>query len=349
MLLIDGVRYKLWTPKDEEKEFHPMIKEHYKEIFGEGSIYFDVKQLIRASSGIGSIPDAFAIKLNPPQWYVIENELSTHPIYDHIVNQLTKFINGIENQSARTQIIATLYSKINEDPVLKATIKKSLNTDEIHHFISKLISSPPKIVVFIDEKTTETENACHVIKYQTEIVEFKTYVRENAENVHAHLFEPLFRTGKNGEKGGAKAPRKLPPEYYKSWEAKLKWVAPNIREVASALIDRISQLGNVGHRPSGPDYKFYRGKPSTTSIFAGLFLTQNALKVRIRTDPAKTLNDPKKWVSERTYKWFFKSGEKEFKITNMSQLDYAIELIKQSYDLSRYQEKGSQNKSHKGR
>jgi hypothetical protein len=31
MLVIDDVRYKLWTPKDEEKEFHPMIKEYSKE------------------------------------------------------------------------------------------------------------------------------------------------------------------------------------------------------------------------------------------------------------------------------------------------------------------------------
>ena len=35
MLLIDCVKYKLWTPKDEEKESHPMIKEHSEEIFGE--------------------------------------------------------------------------------------------------------------------------------------------------------------------------------------------------------------------------------------------------------------------------------------------------------------------------
>lgn len=29
-------------------------------------------------------------------------------------------------------------------------------------------------------------------KYQTSIVEFKTFVREDAKNVHAHLFEPIY-------------------------------------------------------------------------------------------------------------------------------------------------------------
>ncbi|MBO3758047.1 MAG: hypothetical protein QXQ94_10230 [Candidatus Bathyarchaeia archaeon] len=32
-LIVDGVKYKLWTPKDEEKEFHPLVRKCYKEIF----------------------------------------------------------------------------------------------------------------------------------------------------------------------------------------------------------------------------------------------------------------------------------------------------------------------------
>jgi len=44
MFLIDGVKYKLWAPKDEEKEFHPMIKEHSKEIFGQDSVCMHAEQ-----------------------------------------------------------------------------------------------------------------------------------------------------------------------------------------------------------------------------------------------------------------------------------------------------------------
>jgi hypothetical protein len=28
ILLVDGVRYKPWTPKDEEKEFHPLVRKY---------------------------------------------------------------------------------------------------------------------------------------------------------------------------------------------------------------------------------------------------------------------------------------------------------------------------------
>ena len=112
MLIIDGVKYKLWTPKDEEKEFHPMVKEHSKEIFGEDCFDVDVQHVIKTASGIGSIPDAYVINLSKSELYVVENELASHPVYDHIVKQLTKFINGIENQNAKNQIIDIFTMKL---------------------------------------------------------------------------------------------------------------------------------------------------------------------------------------------------------------------------------------------
>jgi len=40
MLIVDGIRYRSWTPENEEKEFHPIIARQSKEIFGENSLYF---------------------------------------------------------------------------------------------------------------------------------------------------------------------------------------------------------------------------------------------------------------------------------------------------------------------
>ena len=57
MLVVDGARYKPWTPKDEEKEFHPLVKANSKEIFGRDTIYFDVKTTLAASKVL-AIPDA---------------------------------------------------------------------------------------------------------------------------------------------------------------------------------------------------------------------------------------------------------------------------------------------------
>jgi len=335
MLLIDGVRYRPWAPKDEEEEFHPIVRKHSKEIFGENSLYFDVKHVLKTTSGIGSIPDAYVINLSKPSgWYVVENELASHPVYDHIVKQLTKFINGIANQSARSQIIDMLYDEINKDNVLKATVQKLIDSTDIYRALSKLLATPPRIVIIIDEKTSEVEEACQVLKYETDIVEFRTFVREGAESVRAYLFEPLHAVEKPkpSEKREGRRPT---PEHYRIWEKKLEWVDENVKDIVEELTGRIVQLGGTTHKTSGPDYVFYKGTPSTKSVFAGFFISKKALKVRIRTAPA-TFKDPKRWTGDRTYHWFFTTGqEKEFKMTSKDQVDYAIELIKQSYELAK--------------
>lgn len=192
MLIIDGVRYTPWTPKDEEKEFHPLVKAQSKEIFGKDSIYFDVKTTLKSASGIGSIPDAYVINLaEPSEWYVVENELATHPVYDHIVKQLSKFINGIDNKENRNQILELLYNKINSDRALKAEVLAKTKSDELHRYLSKLLLKTPKIVVIIDEKTLDIEDACHALRYTPYIVEFRTFEQENNPRSHAHLFETI--------------------------------------------------------------------------------------------------------------------------------------------------------------
>jgi len=193
MLVIDGVKYNLWIPKDEEKEFHPMVREHSKEIFGEDSIYFDLKYKLRSKSGIAAIPDAYVINLSKPsEWYIIENELASHEVYDHIVPQVSKFVDSIEELETQKSIVDALDNEINQNKVLKEHIEKMTGQDTFR-FLSKLISRPPRIVIVINEVVPEIERANKSLKRlaNTEIVEFRTFVREDGSNAHAHLFEPL--------------------------------------------------------------------------------------------------------------------------------------------------------------
>ena len=101
MLLIDGVRYELWTPPNED-EFERMVKEHAVDIFGEQSVYLDIKQKLKSKAWIGSIPDGYVIVFgDSPCWHVVEAELSCHPLYEHIVQQISRFINGIKNPNTQ--------------------------------------------------------------------------------------------------------------------------------------------------------------------------------------------------------------------------------------------------------
>ena len=132
--------------------------------------------------------------------------------------------------------------------------------------------------------------------------------------------------------------RKL-PEHYESWEKMLSWVDENTSHIAKYLaIDIKKKLKDVVEEPRGRYLCFFKGKPSTKSIFAAFLLTKKYLKVIIRSDPA-TFRDTKKRVKEKVYSgWFFKTGqEREFVIStyDTENLTDAIELIIQSYALAK--------------
>ena len=240
MLIINGAKYRLWTPKDEEKEFHPMVKEHSKEIFCENSVYFDIKHKLSSKSGIAAIPDAYVITLSKPyEWYIVENELASHPVYSHIVPQISKFVDSIEELETQRDIRDILDKEVNEDVVLKALIEKKTGQDS-YRFLTELVSKPPKIALIIDEMTPEVEKASKSLKKlaDTKIIEFQTFAREDAPNVHAHLFEPLYVTEKVSEEG--KEEEATQERYTESYH--LKNVAEDIISVYEKVKNAMLQL-----------------------------------------------------------------------------------------------------------
>ncbi len=194
IVLIDGAKYEEWNPRDED-EFEQVIKEHAKDIFGEDSIYFDIKRKLRSKSGIGSIPDGYAIVFgDEPHWHIVEVELSAHPLYEHIVPQVGKFINGIKNPSTQKDIVGALYQEIDSDEFLRLRLKKAIGTTETYKFLSDLLSKSPVITVIIEKHTEQLEEAISALAHsQIKVVEFQTFARRGVGlDVHAHLFEPLY-------------------------------------------------------------------------------------------------------------------------------------------------------------
>jgi len=194
MLLIDGVRYQECEISNED-ELEQMVIEHALDIFGGDSIYFDKKQKLKTLAGVGSIPDGLAIVFgNSPQWHIVEVELSSHDPYQHVVPQVDKFINAIDNPNTRNKIIEALYSTTVNDWVLANKIRQALKLDkDIHKFLSDLISKSPTITIIIEKNTEQLREALK--KYaQKRVVEFQTFSREGVGlSVHAHLFEQLYK------------------------------------------------------------------------------------------------------------------------------------------------------------
>lgn len=203
VIFIDDVKYNYLTPEI-EAVLEGQIENNYKHIFGENSIYFPKKK-IRSKAGIGTIPDAFIIipgkKL---MWCILEVELASHSVYNHVFPQLTKFRRAIENSSSRKKIRDFFYNTITEDPILEAQFRKQIGSGEIYKSISDMVEEKPMIVVAIDEKTDELGEALLDFGGDVKVIEFKTYRREGcSDEINAYLFELVIPTGKGGKTTGA--------------------------------------------------------------------------------------------------------------------------------------------------
>jgi len=209
-ILIDGVIYQLVTPQA-EAALEKSIQENSRHIFGENSFYFDVKKVLRSKAGIASIPDGYAILFEPrPRWCIVEVELASHPIYEHVISQLSKFNRGIEDTQTRKNIVDLLYDAFSKDDILKAQLKKKIKTGEIYKFISDLLSEDPLIIVAIDEKTEELQEALTDLRGEVRVLEFKTFRREGvSEELNAYVFEPIVGVKMSDHgRGGPRKPRR---------------------------------------------------------------------------------------------------------------------------------------------
>lgn len=189
ILFKDGVKYIKYQYKN-ELEIEDMIFEHHKYIFGKDSLLL-AKRKIKTNSGIGTIPDAFVISLDNKKWYLIEVELKNHPLYEHIVPQISKFNTAIKNSDSLRKLIKMIYEEIKDDPQ-KNLIFQLKQIKEVFKYITEILELKPQIIILIDGKNDELEEVCDSLPFSSKVIEFKTFCRENVGiGDHIHSFEPL--------------------------------------------------------------------------------------------------------------------------------------------------------------
>lgn len=193
MLLIDGVKYELWTPRNEVNDFQPIIKEHAKDIFGESSEYFDIKLKLETKLGKVSIPEGFVVTFGEsPCWHIIEVELSKHDEYYHIADQVNRFMNGIKNAESRKNIVEAIFEELKKDESRKYQVKKLIKTDEIHEFLSRVIFKPPIVTIIVEDNKENVEEALDEFSRKDvadiKVLEFRTYVRKDCDL----RFHPIY-------------------------------------------------------------------------------------------------------------------------------------------------------------
>jgi len=197
VLIIDSIKYNKLVLK-EEKQLEDFVKTHYSEIFGNNSLYFDIKPELRSKAGIGSKPDGIVVIFEKPSYCIVENERAEHGIHDHVVTQISKFSTAFKKPETQKKIIEAIYEEIHDDPSKELFVKSRAKGD-LHKFLTDLFSSKPVVVIIIDELLDELEEAVEELPLECRIIEFKTFAREDAPSIHAHLFDPLSGSSRKEE------------------------------------------------------------------------------------------------------------------------------------------------------
>lgn len=175
IIIRDNVEYILYDYKTED-ELEKIVFDNYKHVFGDDAILLP-KQKIKTRSGIGTIPDGYLLLVKEKKWFIIEVELDSHPLHEHIVAQISKFSTAIKNTISRDELKKAFYEEIIGDP-WKNNIFKDDGIAEIHKYISDIMENTPEIVIFIDKKGIDLDDVCKGLPFDTRIVTFKTYCIE---------------------------------------------------------------------------------------------------------------------------------------------------------------------------
>jgi hypothetical protein len=112
-LITQNKTYKYYEYSN-EAEFENVIVENAKQIFGNNTVYIDIKKKIGDS--IVTIPDGYLIDFSfaeRPRLYIIENEISTHDPYKHIGSQLLKFSISYKVERKALNLADFIFSSLN--------------------------------------------------------------------------------------------------------------------------------------------------------------------------------------------------------------------------------------------
>lgn len=141
-----------------EEEFEEFVEDNSKELFGESSVFLEMKKQINSRTLGGTVPDGFLFDLSDvdnPQFYLVEVELQKHGFYSHIFPQITKFFSSINRPENENKIVEQIYSYLKENPEKKRRFKELIGDKEIYKTIKDAVVNSEDILVILDEKKEE--------------------------------------------------------------------------------------------------------------------------------------------------------------------------------------------------
>jgi len=143
-----------------EKELEKIVRENYKTLFGDKTIFFYIRSEVDSKSLGSAVPDGFLFDFRDeenPEFYLVEVELEKHPFYRHIFPQITKFFAFFKNSKSRARLVEGLFNYIKSNPALTKEFKIYLGRREIYKALKDTIENSQNILLIINENKPELE------------------------------------------------------------------------------------------------------------------------------------------------------------------------------------------------
>lgn len=186
-----------------EREIEKVVEANAEYIFGPDSIYLP-KMLIKSPDGIGTIPDGFAIDLASRQWYIVEAELSSHSVWNHIAPQVAKQIIAASQPATRAVLTELVVNLIKTDDELAEKIDElEIEAIDIRQVLTEIFEKKPIVGLPIDAVSLDLKEWAQTLKVEVKLWIVRKLVDfDDSTNILYEIpdeFKPVFDTTQSEE------------------------------------------------------------------------------------------------------------------------------------------------------
>lgn len=305
-----------------EEDLESDVLKNIKVLFGQNCLFVPQTKLKSYTDMPGGVPDGLLIDIDQSKMFIIEIELSSHPIYDHIAPQLAKFKRLFKNSQVREDVTKVFYESVKVDKNLSQIIKNKTNSEEIYVHIKKIIdSSSQNLVLIVDDFNPDIEMSAEDFS-ASRILELKRY--QNGEKIIYKIFD-------NSDEGGHLKPTRKDITVstkiaFSSVEEYLEGKNSDSLDLYRTIREKVMSYGNV--KEFFKTNRIYFRDETKHRTFMGINCYDRRGRVLIVIYAGKEFDDSKNiskpWGEGSSSRWFY--------INSREELEYALSLIEQSFN-----------------
>ncbi len=176
-----------------EQELERLVVAHEKEVFGEDTVYFDIKH--KVSSKLRSrIPDGLLLDLrdrSEPKFWVIEYELISHNLERDVLPQLRGIAKGFENEESLASVRDIVYKEIKSHPNILKRFRELAGADtEVYFKVNEALHEEPRFLLIFDRITDQLADTLDEdLEYDYLVIEFRIF---EGKRDSIYLVNPLL-------------------------------------------------------------------------------------------------------------------------------------------------------------